>query len=753
MEEPQTPIDSVDEHSAKTAEMLRTMREQADEALQSHRQIIESVEAELNRRIQQIAEELAQDRTADEMEIAALRAQSEEIDKVRESLGKAEKEKAGLRDQLKNLTADQQAEASAHADQLQQLSEERDQLQQERDSLSEELGQALTDQLKSSEELGELAEQLANLQEDLDHTSQERDQFSERFQELGETHEELTLERNRVVDELEQLHTERDQLAEEHIRLADEMEQVLLDAEENDCQRDRLIGELEGLSAQHETLRAERDQMADQLEQLLADAEQEDGELEALRGQHEVLQGERDQLAEQLSQLRADVEQKASQTQQLSSEQEQLEAQHAQLTKERNELVDQFQQLQAQHVQISGERDQLAGELQTVQEEKDSECARLGEELSAVKENLAHAQQQSESLESQLQALQQESGQASQSLEETRAASDELNHQLAEKKQLVAELSEQFEQLKADHEQIIAEQQEHLEQSERKCELTLADVHKLKKANAELHEELVRRPETDDHDSPELVSLRAERDALATRVEELESAPASGLDEEDGQELSDLQRRFEMAVEDVRNLKQENASLREQLEASPPVSVTVSDAGDMGWQAQKERLLASLDAEDDGGQITPERREELTTIEGTISITDQVMSEKDREIARLKKQLENRPAEVASEVDVEAVREEALKLAHDELFEKDEIIQTERERLEQLQNEWNEKLRTAELEISVQRATLAREKAKMDEKLALLETEVAEIQKNGGKPKQRWLTALGLNDKEEEKKD
>ena len=67
MEEPQPPIDSVEEHSANTAEMLRSMREHADKALESHRQKIGDIEAELSRRIHQIAEELAYDSTDDEL--------------------------------------------------------------------------------------------------------------------------------------------------------------------------------------------------------------------------------------------------------------------------------------------------------------------------------------------------------------------------------------------------------------------------------------------------------------------------------------------------------------------------------------------------------------------------------------------------------------------------------------------------------------------------------------------------------------
>jgi len=259
----------------------------------------------------------------------------------------------------------------------------------------------------------------------------------------------------------------------------------------------------------------------------------------------------------------------------------------------------------------------------------------------------------------------------------------------------------------------------------------------------------VRRPETDEQDSPELVSLRAERDALAGRVEELETTPRSKLDDDSQQELSDLQRRFEMAVDDVRSLKQENASLSEQLEASAAAPVEASDSDDMGWQAQKKRLLAELNAED-AGQATPQRREERTTIEGTISITDRVVGKKDREIADLKAQLQTRPAETKPEAQTEADREEALQTAHEELLSNDEVIQTERSRLEQLQQEWKDKFRTAELEISVQRATLAREQAKLEEKLAFMESQAANIEKSDGKPKHRWLSALGLSDDEDD---
>src|SRR2546430_4799 len=73
-------------------------------------------------------------------------------------------------------------------------------------------------------------------------------------------------------------------------------------------------------------------------------------------------------------------------------------------------------------------------------------------------------------------------------------------------------------------------------------------------------------------DSAELVALRAERDALAARVKELEQRPVSQIDPNAEQQVADLQRRFELAVEDVRELKTINAKLETQLAAKDSAS-------------------------------------------------------------------------------------------------------------------------------------------------------------------------------------
>src|SRR5205085_11299864 len=105
-----------------------------------------------------------------------------------------------------------------------------------------------------------------------------------------------------------------------------------------------------------------------------------------------------------------------------------------------------------------------------------------------------------------------------------------------------------------------------------KFDLALVDVQRLRARVAELEQDLARRPESNQADSAELVGLRAERDALAARVDELQQRPVTQVDPNTEQQVADLQRRFELAVEDVRELKTINAKLEAQLAAKASAS-------------------------------------------------------------------------------------------------------------------------------------------------------------------------------------
>ena len=131
---------------------------------------------------------------------------------------------------------------------------------------------------------------------------------------------------------------------------------------------------------------------------------------------------------------------------------------------------------------------------------------------------------------------------------------------------------------------------------------------------------------------------------------------------------------------------------------------------------------------------------------------DEIVAERDREIEELK-QLLHSQSEVHSSVAVGAA-------ALGEIFDKDAVIQEEREKLCQLQSEWKEKLRQAELELSVERAKVARERTKLDEQRRALDERAANAGSEADptstaarekEPRRgRWLARLGLKDGEQE---
>jgi hypothetical protein len=384
--------------------------------------------------------------------------------------------------------------------------------------------------------------------------------------------------------------------------------------------------------------------------------------------------------------------------------------------------------LQSELIELKAERESLAAELAQVRSELAARAESASTEVTWLEKEREAAEQSRNQLAADFEEL----------LKQHDATMDALTAAKAQGEQSAAALQESEEQL----ETLTSSMDDELAQTRKKFELALADAQKLKRENAELQEELARRPEVAETESPELVSLRVECDALAARVAELEAAPVPTADEDGEQRFADLQRRFELAVEDLRHLKQENAQLQDKLaHASQAPTANAKSGQAMDWQSQKARLLAALESEDADETSGPERRQELVTIEGTISITDQVVADKDREIARLREQLAERPTEVIE------------KAPEVELLDKDEIIAAERAKLEALQKEWHDKLRSAELEMSVQRAALARKEAEIEQKLQEMQHAQADPAVGpDGKPRRRWLSALGLREDDEGKK-
>lgn len=524
--------------------------------------------------------------------------------------------------------------------------------------------------------------------------------------------------------------------------------------------------QVEDRSAQTaEALRALRDQA----DRTLGEHRQRVGEIEArLTSQLEILADElsRERLADEqahinsaeqaaaLEEVRKALAEKEAEVEevleQLANQTLEFEAQIAERDEELEQLLELNDDESQQQDTLNQELAEARAALEQLRHDECSECQRVGGELAEVqnqlrqlRDQLAELQQQHEAKVSELQAAQQQHDETASRLAEANKHVEEFQKQAEAADGRVEAAEQRVEELSK-----LEGADEQLEQTRRKFELALADVHKLKRENAELREELVSRPEANDQESPELVSLRSERDALAERVGELEKTAESTENADTQEQLEDLQRRFELAVDDVRQLKAENAELKQKIAASPAAGSPAAADEPQDWQAQKARLMAALDAEDQG-IIDDQRREERATIQGTISITDSVVAEKDAELAKreaevaeLKAQLEERPPGQ----DLDELREQIAA----ELLNDDEAVQAECARLQQKQEELDAKLREAELDISVQRATLAREQAALEEKIALLPTlEEVDDEGNPEKPRRRWLSALGIKDEGE----
>jgi hypothetical protein len=399
-------------------------------------------------------------------------------------------------------------------------------------------------------------------------------------------------------------------------------------------------------------------------------------------------------------------------------------------------LGDQRSQLESLEHALEHQLEQLCAELQQAHADTSNTIGSADCELQRIK--LADEAEHLARLSSELEKQQTE-------LAVRVAAIDQSNAQLQQAQQTLVASQQQ---LAADHEQAVQLRQRLEEQlaaidSERQELSTLRTetINQRRHIARELNHqrttqrlEIAKERESLEHDRAQLQSETAHHAA---------DASASGADV---RKHEDAQRRFEMVLEDLRELKLRNAELEERLAAAPKGNAVRGDAPgtNLNWEAQKRKLLASLAEDDDDGD-DEERAQERLSIEGTIRITDEVVARKDQEIRDLKRQLEEQSTTTDAAADTEAAAV-ALVLDHDEL------VQQERVKLVQLQAELQQKLRQAEIDISLERARMARERADLDERMQACEAERARFTgvPIAGKPtERRWWTRLGLKDQQE----
>jgi chromosome segregation ATPase len=430
--------------------------------------------------------------------------------------------------------------------------------------------------------------------------------------------------------------------------------------------------------------------------------------------------------------------------QDLHDREEYLRAQHAELASresqrdsELNTLRQQLKQKEHDAAHSAAELESLRGKLD--QAKNELETARAGRQSSVAAEaHLAELQKQNDELAKELAASKAEraasSANVSEQIAELQAETKRLNDELRAATELNRASEHELAQLRAAHEDLARQAGE--------SAVTKLEIARLR----DIEVQFARLRDKFDQISAELNDANQKAAAgdeqIADLQKQLEIAGADGGESSsvDEQLLHDLEKKHELAMEDVRNLKKRNAELEEKIVNLKSGSGTPSSAqGGSSWEAMKERMLAELEAEADE---TPDRKKEKLSIEDAIRMTDDVVSQKIKEIEELKTLLDQQSHTVA-DVAVGAA-------AINEMFDQDELIRQERERLQQAQDEWREKLRQAEVEISVERARIARERAEFEEKLRAIEAERSQVQSGGGKhgkpARGRWLERLGLKD-------
>ncbi len=196
--------------------------------------------------------------------------------------------------------------------------------------------------------------------------------------------------------------------------------------------------------------------------------------------------------------------------------------------------------------------------------------------------------------------------------------------------------------------------------------------------------------------------------------------------------LSERQQTVELRLE----LEDVNAAL-----ASRSNIPAAERSATLTWEEQKKRLLAHLEDESNTIQIDPTKSLEIHEI---IAKTHNEIERRDKEINELKRLLsEQSTASQSMAIGAAAVAE---------LLNHDDLINEERENLRQLQEQWQAKLREAEVEVSIERAKLARQRSELEERFKELEREHNRTLAQENDPPNngsRWLSRLGLGEQKQ----
>jgi len=255
--------------------------------------------------------------------------------------------------------------------------------------------------------------------------------------------------------------------------------------------------------------------------------------------------------------------------------------------------------------------------------------------------------------------------------------------------------------------------------------------------------------ETSDH---RVELIECEFESLRRKIEELEYE-----NEELECDNSELRRQNEELARKVAD-----ASVQRSIKSTNSLS-----SESLSWEERKQLIFRQMEEDSFDADTfithtiqkhlsddkTAEQADELISEFDPISYIDELNQELDRltrDVARREKEIRelNHLLEQRPEPNQEGIAIGAAAIAN--MVDSDELIQEERYRLQKLQVEWEEKFRQTEIEASLERAKLSRERqelikrtAELEEQLEHMRHDIRQAEQADGHSR-KWLAKLGL---------
>lgn len=383
-------------------------------------------------------------------------------------------------------------------------------------------------------------------------------------------------------------------------------------------------------------------------------------------------------------------------------------------------------------------------------EESGVAAALLEEECQSLQEQIASSDQSSE----QLTALERE-------LHESQELIAAFEEEAAEKEQVyveqIAKLESELTRVCASLETSTAQLQEIHSESQAVDSVAIEDLQEqlsLKDLEvAELREQLEENARLED----ELNSARKSLQSAQEKLEELslnrDETPGV-LAPEQLEKLDELEQEVYNKQLEILDLRSQNSDLASQIAkyqvvasgTAPHVSFNQES---LSWEERKQLIMQQLERELDDDQSEDAQASQLE-IQDVLAVTQLEIERRDREIEELQSIVQQQSNTR------EGVAIGAAAIA--QMLDSDELVNQERQKLKEIQQEWEEKLRKTEIDLSLERAKLARERSMLEaERIEAAQppstsTEVTAVK---GETKaqtrtRKWLQHLGLKQNENE---